>query len=165
VNTERELHRILAQGLKLAAPVRRDVTRLVCGYMSCDPQRAECCWVAASCSRSVFATTRPGAGWKIPFARGGRGRCFARGGRGRACEALRSVVRGNTPPICCAVAAGEHAVLPARAILMSERHSRAHRSPAQPWTIADLAREAGTSRSVLAERFRHYIGEPRMSYF
>jgi len=39
-----------------------------------------------------------------------------------------------------------------------------HRSPAQPWTIADLAREAGTSRSVLAERFRHYLGEPPMSY-
>lgn len=30
-----------------------------------------------------------------------------------------------------------------------------HRHPAQPWTIADLAREVGLSRSVLAERFRH----------
>jgi transcriptional regulator GlxA family with amidase domain len=39
-----------------------------------------------------------------------------------------------------------------------------HRYPAQPWTIADLAREAGLSRSVLAERFRHYLGEPPMLY-
>jgi len=39
-----------------------------------------------------------------------------------------------------------------------------HRHPAQPWTIADLAREAGLSRSVLAERFRHYLGEPPMTY-
>jgi len=39
-----------------------------------------------------------------------------------------------------------------------------HRHPAQPWTIADLAQEAGLSRSVLAERFRHYLGEPPISY-
>jgi len=39
-----------------------------------------------------------------------------------------------------------------------------HRHPAQAWIIADLAREAGLSRSVLAERFRHYLGEPPMSY-
>jgi transcriptional regulator GlxA family with amidase domain len=39
-----------------------------------------------------------------------------------------------------------------------------HRHPARPWTLADVAREAGISRSVLAERFRHYLGEPPMSY-
>src|SRR5262249_30016540 len=39
-----------------------------------------------------------------------------------------------------------------------------HRDPARPWTLADLAKEAGISRSVLAERFRHYLGEPPMSY-
>jgi AraC-like DNA-binding protein len=32
-----------------------------------------------------------------------------------------------------------------------------HRNPAHPWTIATLAQEAGVSRSVLAERFRHYL--------
>jgi transcriptional regulator GlxA family with amidase domain len=39
-----------------------------------------------------------------------------------------------------------------------------HRNPAHPWTIASLAKEAGVSRSVLAERFRHYLNEPPMSY-
>jgi AraC-like DNA-binding protein len=39
-----------------------------------------------------------------------------------------------------------------------------HRDPARPWTIADLAREVGVSRSVLAERFRKFLGEPPMSY-
>jgi transcriptional regulator GlxA family with amidase domain len=39
-----------------------------------------------------------------------------------------------------------------------------HRNPAHPWTIASLAKEAGVSRSVLAERFRHYLHEPPMSY-
>jgi len=32
------------------------------------------------------------------------------------------------------------------------------------WTIAMLAREVGISRSVLAERFRHFLGEPPMAY-
>src|SRR4030095_7571781 len=39
-----------------------------------------------------------------------------------------------------------------------------HREPANEWTIADLAKQVGTSRSVLAERFRHYLGEPPMTY-
>jgi AraC-like DNA-binding protein len=39
-----------------------------------------------------------------------------------------------------------------------------HRSPERHWTIADLAQEVGISRSVLAERFRHFLGEPPMTY-
>lgn len=39
-----------------------------------------------------------------------------------------------------------------------------HRAPEQPWTIANLAEQVGLSRSVLAERFRHYLGEPPMTY-
>jgi len=39
-----------------------------------------------------------------------------------------------------------------------------HKSPAHPWTIASLAKEAGISRSVLAERFRHYLGQSPMAY-
>jgi transcriptional regulator GlxA family with amidase domain len=39
-----------------------------------------------------------------------------------------------------------------------------HRDPAHPWTIASLAKEAGVSRSVLAERFRHYLNQAPMAY-
>jgi len=39
-----------------------------------------------------------------------------------------------------------------------------HRNPAHPWTIASLAREVGVSRSVLAERFRHYLAKSPMAY-
>jgi transcriptional regulator GlxA family with amidase domain len=39
-----------------------------------------------------------------------------------------------------------------------------HRQPAAPWTIAALAHEAGMSRAILAERFRHYLGEPPVAY-
>ena len=39
-----------------------------------------------------------------------------------------------------------------------------HRTPQHPWTMGALARQVGTSRSVLAERFAHFLGEPPMSY-
>jgi transcriptional regulator GlxA family with amidase domain len=39
-----------------------------------------------------------------------------------------------------------------------------HQKPMYPWTIASLAREVGMSRSVLAERFRHYLDQTPMAY-
>jgi len=39
-----------------------------------------------------------------------------------------------------------------------------HASPAQAWTLEDLARTAGTSRSVLAERFQQLVGSSPMQY-
>ncbi|MCA1439999.1 AraC family transcriptional regulator [Ensifer sp. IC4062] len=39
-----------------------------------------------------------------------------------------------------------------------------HDAPAQNWTLDTLAAQAGTSRSVLAERFAHFIGQPPMQY-
>jgi len=37
------------------------------------------------------------------------------------------------------------------------------RSP-HPWTIAELAKEVGVSRSSLVERFTRYLSEPPMAY-
>jgi AraC-like DNA-binding protein len=39
-----------------------------------------------------------------------------------------------------------------------------HEAPAQSWTLDALAAQAGTSRSVLAERFVHIIGQSPMRY-
>jgi len=39
-----------------------------------------------------------------------------------------------------------------------------HRSPAQAWTVEELARTANTSRSVLAERFQSLVGTSPMQY-
>lgn len=43
---------------------------------------------------------------------------------------------------------------------LSEMHTR----PAHPWSLDALARAAGTSRSVLAERFQHLVGSAPMEY-
>jgi AraC-like DNA-binding protein len=39
-----------------------------------------------------------------------------------------------------------------------------HRNPARPWTLSTLARAAGTSRSVLAERFQQLVGSSPIQY-
>jgi AraC-like DNA-binding protein len=39
-----------------------------------------------------------------------------------------------------------------------------HGDPARRWTVDDLARKAGTSRTVLAERFHALIGQAPMEY-
>jgi hypothetical protein len=39
-----------------------------------------------------------------------------------------------------------------------------HERPAQAWTLEELARQAGMSRSVLADRFMHLVGQPPMQY-
>jgi AraC-like DNA-binding protein len=39
-----------------------------------------------------------------------------------------------------------------------------HERPAQVWTLDDLSKEVGMSRSVLAERFAHFVGVPPMQY-
>jgi len=39
-----------------------------------------------------------------------------------------------------------------------------HGDPARAWTLAELAKETGVSRSALAERFTHLLGQPPMQY-
>ncbi|WP_375776029.1 AraC family transcriptional regulator [Bradyrhizobium sp. ma5] len=39
-----------------------------------------------------------------------------------------------------------------------------HGQPQRPWTLSELAREVGLSRSVFADRFTHYVGVSPMHY-
>jgi AraC-like DNA-binding protein len=39
-----------------------------------------------------------------------------------------------------------------------------HERPAQPWTLEGLAHDVGLSRSALADRFTHFVGQPPMQY-
>lgn len=39
-----------------------------------------------------------------------------------------------------------------------------HEQPAEPWTLASLARRLAVSRSTLARRFTELVGEPPMGY-
>jgi AraC-like DNA-binding protein len=39
-----------------------------------------------------------------------------------------------------------------------------HRDPARAWTLTELAHEACVSRTVLIERFTHFLGQPPLAY-
>jgi transcriptional regulator GlxA family with amidase domain len=42
--------------------------------------------------------------------------------------------------------------------------SRVHRDPARPWTVGQLAAEAGLTRATFTRRFTALIGEPPLTY-
>jgi AraC-like DNA-binding protein len=48
--------------------------------------------------------------------------------------------------------------------LVSRALSLLHARPADPWTVEDLARRVGLSRSALAQRFGDLVGVPPMQY-
>jgi AraC-like DNA-binding protein len=62
------------------------------------------------------------------------------------------------PPVQTGWLAGLHDPFIGKAL------SLIHRSPAHNWTIEELARDVGLSRSVLAERFADLVGLPPMHY-
>lgn len=168
VDNERELHRILAQGLKLArAGGGGETTKFVCGYMSCDPQLSRVLLAGLPPVLKVSIRDDNAGRWlenSIRFAVGeidglnaGGEAVLAKLSEVLFVETLRRYV-AQLPPEHTGWLAG------ARDPDVGKALGLLHRNPARPWTIADLAREAGTSRSVLAERFRHYLGEPPISY-
>ena len=168
VDNERDLHQIMAQGLKLARMGGGgEVTRFVCGYMSCDPQLSR---VFLGGLPALFKVHIRGDGagqWlenSIRFSvdqadasRAGGGAVLAKLSEVLFTETLRRYI-AQLPPEKTGWLAG------ARDPEVGKSLALMHRNPAHPWTIADLAREAGLSRAVLAERFRHYLGEPPIAY-
>ena len=47
---------------------------------------------------------------------------------------------------------------------VSKALAAVHAEPSRPWTVAELARTAGVSRTVLARRFHELVGEPPLQY-
>ncbi len=72
-------------------------------------------------------------------------------------ETLRRYI-GSLPPDQTGWMAG------ARDPLIGQALALLHKEPAHPWTIAELAKRTGLSRTRLAERFRHFLGKSPMAY-
>jgi len=168
LDDQEELKRVLSQGLKL---VRLggggEVTKLVCGYMACEPRLAQILlaglpplfkvnirndaagrWLENSIRFSVAETDASSAGSEA---------VLAKLSEALFVETLRRYI-ALLPERQKGWLAGARDPVVGRALAMMHRH------PARPWTITELARESGASRSVLAERFRHYLNEPPISY-
>jgi AraC-like DNA-binding protein len=168
VDNGKELKRIFSQGLKLCCMGGGgEITKFVCGYMACEPQLAQVFLSGLPPLFKVNIREDDAGRWlenSIRFSVGEAGASSAGGDAVLAklsealfVETLRRYI-ALLPEHQTGWLAGARDPEVGRALAMM------HRQPARSWTIAELAREAGISRSVLAERFSHYLGEPPMSY-
>jgi len=168
VDSAQELQRVLSEGLTVSRQGGGgEITKFVCGYMACEPQLSRVFlgglppilkvnirndasgqWLENSIRYSVGdgATSRPGGEAVL-----------AKLSEVLFIETLRRYI-ALLPPEQTGWLAGvrDQEVGKALALL--------HRRPAHPWTIVALANEVGTSRSVLAERFRRYLSETPIAY-
>jgi AraC-like DNA-binding protein len=158
----------LSQGLKL---VRfgggGEITKFVCGFMSCDPRLANVFLSGLPPILKVRVINDPSDQWlerSIRFSVDEANEATAGAELVRAklaellfVETLRRYV--NELP------AGETGWLAgARDSAVGHALALLHKDPARQWTISRLAREVGLSRSGLAERFRHFLGDSPMAY-
>ena len=142
-------------------------TRLVCGFLACDRRLAEpiilslprllkvsmrdggtAAWVQSSIRYSVAESTssRPGSAMVL-----------ARLSEVLFAEAIRHYM-DELPP-------GQSGWLAAlRDRYVGRTLALLHEQPAYPWTVDELARKVGLSRSALGQRFSALIGMPPMQY-
>lgn len=168
VDMAKELARLVANGLKLSRfGGGGEVTRFVCGFMACDPQLSQVFLSGLPPVFKVNIRNDASGRWlenSIRFSvneadesRAGGEAVLAKLSEVLFVETLRSYI-AHLPPEQTGWLAG------ARDPDVGKTLALMHRNPAHPWTIASLAKETGVSRSVLAERFRHFLNEPPMSY-
>jgi AraC-like DNA-binding protein len=140
---------------------------LVCGFLGCDARPFNP--LLASLPRVLRASDRDGSpgGWLSRFMEvaeaearsprpGGEG-VLARLSELMFVEVIRRHLE-TLPPDRTGWLAGLRDPHVGKALAVLHAH------PGHPWTLDALAREAGLSRSALAERFAALVGEPPMQY-
>ncbi len=144
-----------------------EVTRFVCGYMACDPEL--CRPILAGLPRVLKVNVRSGASgqWledsirrlveEVGSHQPGSEALLAKLSEALFVETLRQYVAG-LPAEQTGWLAG------ARDPVVGKSLAILHSRVSHPWTIAELAREVGMSRSALLERFSRYLSEPPMAY-
>jgi len=158
----------LTQGLKVARfGGGGETTKFVCGFLACDPRLSEVFLAGLPPILRVPAVKDASGQWlehAIRFSVGEEGGSNAGSGLVVAklsevlfVETLRRYILGLPP--------GETGWLAgARDPVIGQALALLHREPAHPWTISDLAKRVGLSRTRLAERFRHFLGESPIAY-
>jgi AraC-like DNA-binding protein len=163
-----QLEEIFSGGLQVARMGGGgEVTKIVCGYMACEPQLSQLLLAGLPPVMRVNIRTDPSGSWlenSIRFlvgqatsATAGAEAVLAKLSEALFVETLRRSI-AELPPAQTGWLAG------ARDADVGKALGLLHREPARPWTVGDLAAAVGVSRAVLAERFRHYLGEPPMGY-
>jgi len=135
----------LAYDERLRPPLLEPLAPLVCIDFASDPESS---WLMMNMLRGAKETQ---AG------RAGSAAMLVRIAELVFTQAMRSYLETLPPEQTGWLAATRDAVV-GRALTLL------HAEPGRDWTIGMLATEAGSSRTVLAERFQHYLGEAPIAY-
>ena len=158
----------LTQGLKLARfGGGGETTKFVCGFLVCEPRLSDVFLAGLPKMLRVNVADEPSGQWldnSIRFLVGegsgsnaGSGLVLSRLSEVLFVETLRRYITA-LPPDQTGWLAG------ARDPVIGEALALLHKDPAHQWTISNLARHVGLSRTRLAERFRHFLGETPIAY-
>lgn len=152
-------------GPQPAPPGRSGLTSLVCGFLSCDVTPFNP--LIATLPRMLHLRAGDGGGWVVPFlqqavaeshaARPGSEAMLARMSEMLFVDAVRRHVDA-LPAESTGWLAGLRDRFVGRALTLL------HQRPADAWTIDDLGRQVGLSRSALHERFVQFVGQPPIQY-
>jgi AraC-like DNA-binding protein len=140
-------------------------TTLVCGFLGCDVRPFNP--LIATLPRMLHLRSEAGGGWIAQFMqqavaesaskRPGGEAMLARMSEMMFVDAVRRFV-DDLPPESTGWLAGVRDRHVGRALALM------HEQPAHAWTMDDLGRKSGLSRSALHQRFVQLIGQPPMQY-
>lgn len=168
IDDREHLADVLSQGLKLwRVGGGGEITRFVCGYVACEPRLAQVFLRGLPPAFKVSMRSSPSGRWledSIRFSVDQAG--TLRPGGEAVLAKLSEVLFVETLRVYIAQLPVEQTgwLAGARDAEVGRVLALMHRKPAHPWTLASLAKEAGISRSVLAERFRQYLNQTPMAY-
>ncbi len=141
--------------------------RFICGFMACDLQLSRTFLASLPPAIKVNIHDDPSGRWledSLKFSvleagtrREGGDAVLAKLAEVVFAETLRRYVRTLPDHEVGWLAATRDPAVGKALALLHGRH-------AHPWTVAELARATGLSRTVLAERFKHFLGESPIAY-
>jgi len=143
------------------------VTKVVCGYFGCE-RHAERMFLAGLPPIFKVSVRGDAAGsWiessirhsldQVASERAGRAALLAKLSEALFMETLCRYME-EMPPERTGWLAGARDEVVGRAL------ASLHRDPSRAWSLDDLAGAAGVSRTVLVERFIHFLGQPPLAY-
>lgn len=168
IDSAKQLQQVLAEGRMISQfGGGGELTKLICGYLTCDPQLSQVFMAGLPSIIKVNIRDNPSGQWLEDTLRYSVDHAEASGPGGSAVvaklsealfvETLRRYI-AQLPHAQTGWLAGVRDPDVGKALALL------HRQPAHPWTIATLAHEVGVSRSVLAERFQHYLSDTPIGY-